>query len=372
MSAYKVSLTLLLFCLILPVAYSQTDLHPSGIATSQSPAFIENRGQILDQNHRSDPELLYLLPSGNGLNVLLKRNSFSYDTYQRVHTDDRENAFSFHRLDISFPGAADCPEINAERLSPEKLHFTYPEVRDVPQYRKITYLQLYPNIDLEMIAAPNTGKAVEYNFILHPGARLSDIRMQYQGGGMLACTNGKLQFQLAHGRLTESIPASFWEKDRSRVAVNYQLIEQEGESVTFGFSAPVDRIDQTLIIDPIPHLDWGTYLGGNEDDSSRDMTMDAAGNVYIVGTSKSPNAIATTGTHQNVLAGNNDAFIAKFSNDGIRLWSTYLGGSEDEMGQNIDLDGSGNIYVTGVGSSLTGVTSTGAAQENFAGGSEDA
>jgi gliding motility-associated-like protein len=359
-------------CLIPLVAYDQSDLITVGSASAKLPAFIENKGQILDQDQRPAQDLLYLLPLGNGLNVQLKRNSFSYDTYQSQASRETAHELLFHRLDISFPGARPCPEVRATLQSPEKLHFTHPEVSNVRQFRKITYLELYPHIDLEMIAAPGPDKPVEYNFILHPGARLSDIRIQYEGSGKTHFGPDQLRFQLLHGHLAESIPASFWEQDGTQVDVQYQLLVQDKDKLTVGFSAPVDRIDRTLIIDPIPQLDWGTYLGGSGNDNSRDMTLDAAGNVYLVGSSSSPNAIATTGTHQNTLAGNSDVFIARFDNDGVRQWSTYLGGTENEFGQNIALDAAGNIYVTGVGNSPAGVTTPGAAQVNFAGGSSDA
>src|SRR5664280_2565111 len=75
-------------------------------------AFIENKGQILDQNNNPNPSVLYLLNTP-GLNVQLRKGGFSYDIYQ-VHcqqsavssqdpaSDLKHSASSieYHRIDI--------------------------------------------------------------------------------------------------------------------------------------------------------------------------------------------------------------------------------------------------------------------------------
>lgn len=372
MSAYKVSLALNLLYLLPLIVFSRPYPADGPAVVPRIQGFIENKGQILDQDQQPVAELLYLLRLDNGLNVQVKQRGFSYDTYREVKGKDALPDLAFHRLDITFPGSATYPQVTAAEALTEELQFSHPKQVRVRQFRKITYHHLYPHIDLEMIAAPGPGKPVEYNFILHPGARLSDIRIQYRGGSLESIEKDMLTFQLAHGCLTESIPASFWQQDGSKVAVQYELLDQQADVFTFGLSAPVDRVDQTLIIDPIPHLDWATYLGGNGDDNCRDMTMDVVGNSYLVGSSNSPNAIATTGTHQNILAGEKDVFIAKFNNEGVRLWSTYVGGPGDDEGQNIDIDAVGNIYITGATGSTDGMATPGTAQPNFAGGPTDA
>jgi hypothetical protein len=55
-----------------------------GKFTYQGPhyGFIENKGQISDQFDKPNPEVKFLLSIGNGMNVQLKKNSFSYDTYK--------------------------------------------------------------------------------------------------------------------------------------------------------------------------------------------------------------------------------------------------------------------------------------------------
>ena len=93
----------------------------------------------------------------------------------------------------------------------------------------------------------------------------------------------------------------------------------------------------SFTIAQIPNRAWSTYHGGTDEDSFRDMAIDAAGNVYVIGSTHSPTAIATNGSYQPNPAGESDAFIAKYDRDGIKVWSTYFGGSADDFGQSIDL-----------------------------------
>ncbi len=89
-------------------------------------------------------------------------------------------------------------------------------------------------------------------------------------------------------------------------------------------------------------LDWNTFLGGTGEDSPNGVVFDASGNAYVVGTS-----YATWGTPLTGFGGESDAFVAKLDTDGNLVWSTFLGGASSDGGYAIDLDAGGNIYVGG-------------------------
>lgn len=345
-------------------------VYPSSLIASSVtlPTFIENSGQIRDQHGEWNRQVRYLLPLGNGLNVQLRETGFSYDTYQ---FDPQTACTEMHRIDIEFMYANPEIEIVSEQPVGERLHFPGKGVYDVRRFGKLTYRNVYPNIDIEFLAGSHPDKPVEYNFILHPGACLADIQLAYRGMQTIQLVDGQLELALQPGTLKEQIPISYWYDNRAEVTVDYTILQKSSNRATVGFSAPVADIVETLVIDPIPHLDWGTYLGGEGDDSSRDMALDAAGNAYIVGSSGSMSAIATAGAHQNTIAGATDAFVAKFDNDGQLLWSTYFGGEAEEYGQSIEVDGQGNVYFSGSTASMTNVATTGAAQETFGGGEYD-
>jgi beta-propeller repeat-containing protein len=116
-------------------------------------------------------------------------------------------------------------------------------------------------------------------------------------------------------------------------------------------------------------LAYSTYLGGNGFDSGSGIAVDSSGNAYVTGVTGSTDFPTTAGAFQNAFGGGlNDAWVSKFNAAGAALlYSTYLGGSDDDEGLGIALDSVGNAYVTGITSSTNFPTTTGTFQSAFAG-----
>ncbi len=105
------------------------------------------------------------------------------------------------------------------------------------------------------------------------------------------------------------------------------------------FVAKVDPSGSTLV--------YSTYLGGNSDDRGRGIAVDGTGNTYVTGRTFSAN-FPTTNPLQAAFGGVFDAFVTKLNAAGSALvYSTYLGGTNDDRGQSIAVDTAGNAYVTG-------------------------
>jgi Beta-propeller repeat len=120
-------------------------------------------------------------------------------------------------------------------------------------------------------------------------------------------------------------------------------------------------------------LVYSTYLGGNEADFGFGIAVDSAGNAYVTGLAQSTNFPTTTGAFQTTGNGSGQAFVTKLTPTGSALvYSTYLGGSGDDSGSAIAVDGSGNAYVSGDTSSTNFPTTTAAFQTTFGGGLSDA
>lgn len=116
-------------------------------------------------------------------------------------------------------------------------------------------------------------------------------------------------------------------------------------------------------------LQWGTYYGFNTDDFLNGISVDPGGNLFVLGITSSASGIATAGTYQSVYGGgDNDVFVAKFSNTGARIWATYYGGSSDDYSFDIAADGNGNALISGYTASLNGIASTSAHQTSIGGG----
>lgn len=122
-----------------------------------------------------------------------------------------------------------------------------------------------------------------------------------------------------------------------------------------------------------------SYLGGGAFEHARDVTTDAAGNVYVVGGTMSSGFPTTAGAYQRVhnqgrapsQSGINpmDAFVMKLSPGGQIIWSTFLGGRNYDRAYAVEVDGQGNVYVAGRAGSGFPVTA-GAFQTAFRGGQE--
>ncbi|HSS51266.1 MAG TPA: SBBP repeat-containing protein [Thermoanaerobaculia bacterium] len=105
---------------------------------------------------------------------------------------------------------------------------------------------------------------------------------------------------------------------------------------------------------------YSTFLGGTGFDEAKGIAVDGAGNAYVMGTTTSSKFPGVTGTSIKASPGGGfDAFVTKINatGNGI-LYSTFLGGSEDDLAAAIAIDGSGSAYLTGStrSTSFTGVT----------------
>jgi hypothetical protein len=92
-------------------------------------------------------------------------------------------------------------------------------------------------------------------------------------------------------------------------------------------------------------LRYSTYLGGSDDEEGLGIAVDASGSVHVTGWTSSPN-FPTVNPIQGP-QGPSDAFVAKLGPAGPLIYSTYLGGSQEDSGSDIAIDTLGNAYVTG-------------------------
>jgi hypothetical protein len=96
-------------------------------------------------------------------------------------------------------------------------------------------------------------------------------------------------------------------------------------------------------------LVYSTYIGGSDDEVGFGIAVDGSGYAYVTGVTDSPDYDVTPGAFQTTKGGGADVFVTKLNATGTALvYSTYIGGSRDDEGYGIAVDGSGNAYVTGV------------------------
>ncbi|MCS7075098.1 MAG: SBBP repeat-containing protein [Bacteroidia bacterium] len=95
-------------------------------------------------------------------------------------------------------------------------------------------------------------------------------------------------------------------------------------------------------------IEFSTYIGGERFDESSGIFVDGSGCVYIAGWTYSSNYDVTPGAFQKKSGGYMDVFITKFNATGSSLvYSTYIGGNNDDKGAGMFVDNSGCVYITG-------------------------
>ncbi len=94
-------------------------------------------------------------------------------------------------------------------------------------------------------------------------------------------------------------------------------------------------------------LVYSTLIGGTQDDLGFGIAVDASDNAVVTGWTLSSNFPTTTNAQQPASRGGYEAFVTKLDARGNLLYSTFLGGSGDDKGYSIALDSAANAYLTG-------------------------
>jgi len=134
----------------------------------------------------------------------------------------------------------------------------------------------------------------------------------------------------------------------------------------------VSKLDSSLSI-----LQASTFIGGTDFDVGETITLDESGNVYMIGSSSSSDFPTTPGAYNESINTGvelaDDCVVSKFDSSlSSLLASTFIGGSAEEHGDTITLDGIGNVYIAGYSDSSDFPTTNNAYDESYNGGYYDA
>jgi hypothetical protein len=396
------------------------------MAGKQALCFMENKGQLTDGRGGLRTDIDFGL-SGGGLDLFVGRAGLHYQFHELQAAPlskaammkggpTAPAAIQAYRMDVRLEGAN-------EHAVPEREEATgYYENYYLPQcprgvrayaYEKIRYRDIYPNIDWVLYIRDGQP---EYEFVLHEGAKPSDIKLRYEGATSLSLDGeGNLVATTPLGTVTEPAPYCY-ERSGHEIKGRYVLAGKElrfstaayaGEltidpvlkwgtyygwtgsgdgfysvacdpwnyvytsGITYSTSniATVGTFAQTIYnsedgmlikFDSSGNRIWGTYYGGSDVDYCYDIATDPFGNVFIGGETESQDVLSTPGSHQEVMGGVVDAFVAKFDSTGNRIWGTYYGGTLGDYGFALTSDNEGNVYLGGMAYSPTGISTPGA------------
>jgi gliding motility-associated-like protein len=183
-------------------------------------------------------------------------------------------------------------------------------------YKKITYKDLYPHIDVEYFFHEVEG--IKYNIILHPGADPSRIKMRYSSNKELSIdASGNLHIGIKGKEdIIDHTPVSYFQNNAGKKINSSYVIDKN----TVSFKIEDHDNTQTLIIDP-----WTTNPNFTGNNKAFNIHKDAAGNLYASG-------------------GYNPYYLRKFSPSGAFIWNFNLPNNSNYNVDNV-VDPGGTSYI---------------------------
>ena len=207
----------------------------------------------------------------------------------------------------------------------------------VTSYSRVRYQAVYPGID---VVYYGQGSRLEYDFVLQPGADPNAIRMQFSDAGKVMVTPaGDLGVVTANGLVLQKKPVIY--QQNRPVTGRYKLLAANVVGIQ------VDGYDrgQPLVIDPV--IVYSTLIGGTGTDEVTAVKIGANGLLYIAGWTQTGELLTLDMPYDNLI----DIYVqvvdpSPSGGYGV-LYTTYLGGSNNDQALALDVDAPGFIYLTG-------------------------
>jgi len=264
-------------------------------------AFVENKGQYDGRNWQSTNQIKYALSQQDGWFTFFSNKGITHRIERLVRNpkkkkgegDANNNLPSRIHLsefvNISFVGANNNVKIIAEEKTNHYYSYAVKDLKtndvnninNVKGYKKITYKNIYNNIDIEYTLHPDGG--IKYNVILHPGANPNEIKMKYETFHTnhldekidikLNSQTGQLEINTASNKIIEHKPLTFYQNSKTVIQSEYAF---SNNILTFNLGNYDNS--QKVVIDP-----WVVTPNFNAGDFTREVETDATGNVYVIG-----------------------------------------------------------------------------------------
>lgn len=308
-------------------------------------SFEQNEGQF-------DPNVVFA-SRGAGYSVALTSSnavlSLAGSKYADPSSKQKQSKSAIFKLDLV--GLAPGIHVAGDCELPGKANYLIgndPATwhTSIPTYAKVKYTGVYPGVDLVYYG---NQKQLEYDFIVGPYANARSIRMRFSGASRLSVSKGgDLILEAPGGLIAFRKPTIYQVQGDHRQAVPGRFKVMARNIVGFSLGSYDHR--KQLVIDPT--LAYSTYLGGSSADTVNAVAVDREGNTYMTGGASSVNFPVTPGAFQGTYSGPGfsltNAFVTKMNADGSALlYSTYLGGDIQDVGNGIAVDEAGNAYITG-------------------------
>ena len=224
----------------------------------------------------------------------------------------------------------------------------------ISTYSQVRYTNVYPGVDVVYYSKHHQ---LEYDFIVAPGAKAGAITLQIEGADAIRIDDNRdLVISIGDEVIRFERPSLYQKVNDQRLEITGQYILKGQGRVAFSIGEYNHSLP--LVIDPV--LSYSSFLGGSGADAGNDIKLDSAGNIYITGGTTSPEFPHKGNISQK---GSFDVFVTKLNPSGTSLiFSTFIGAAGNDSSLSIALDGSNNVFVSGVTDSPDYPTTVGAFQ----------
>ncbi len=189
-------------------------------------------------------------------------------------------------------------------------------------------------------------RELEYDLELAAGVDPKTIELAFEGVESIELApDGSAVLHLPQGGALRKLPPLAYQTDDSgarRTLTSHYVVREDH----LAFDVANYDAKRPLVIDPV--LTYSTYLGGGSTDEAFATATDPAGNTYVVGYTTSTLFPTVSPEQPRHGGGTDDAFVAKLDPNGNFIYSTFLGGSGADVAYAVAADSAGNAYVTGV------------------------
>jgi len=271
--------------------------------------YYTNKGQILDTdgNPRRDIKLYTKFASTD---VYITDNAISH-VLSKADLDTLQL-----RIEMTLVGGNPNTRVFKTEKASSQLNYYLGHIptgiAKMKGYNKVVCNGVYPNVDMQLYS---NSEGMKYYFITRPGGNPDDIVMKFEGatsvdvksdGGLRVTTPlGNIEYEPGHAYAINpsgNVVPMPWQAKFEKVTSNSVKFDIHSFPSFMPLIIQVDKGHKfSTAGGPIRNLEHSTFLGGNGDDFGHDVQVDNTGNVYLTGITASTDFPVTVGVADTVL-----------------------------------------------------------------------
>jgi len=334
--------------------------------------FIENKNQWNKNiNFKTNLKNGHLYICGDGLvfdffdEKKMDKIYKSHYTEKRLNTDKK---IKKHAYKIEFLNSNSSKTIIGSQKAKGTYNYfigknPYKWGTNAKGFHQINYLNIYPEIDLKLYSKYFN---LKYDLIVKPGADPNVIKFKYNGIKDISIKKERLHIYTSVNHVIEDKPIAFQIINgiKKIIPCKYSL---DGNVISYKFPNGYDH-EIDLVIDPT--LIFSTFSGSFANNFGYSATFDSKGFLYSGSSVFGQQYPTTLGAYDTTFGGGTvDVAITKFDTSGTSMhYSTYIGGSDDELPHSLIVNAFDELYIMGTTSSNDFPTTENCYDSSFNGG----